>query len=132
MFFKNEDSQYGEGVEFDKYNDIYSVVAANEGKDGKIYKKWCHPIFKDEAIEKKIPMGPRIGNRFTTVNILTQMSLSIIEDTGEFGWMIKEIIRKVGSKKTAINLMENILGELKGEKIEVEPVINVKDSDIPF
>jgi len=66
-FIRDESSEYNEGIMLDEYQGVLSLVAAQEGKDGKIYKRWTHPSTKDrtpseKAIPWKITLGePRVA-----------------------------------------------------------------------
>ena len=71
MFIKDESSQYGEGVLVDEYQGVYSLVAAQESKDGKIYTKWCHPQgAKNTIISKAIPWKIKLGTKQDAVSTL--------------------------------------------------------------
>lgn len=59
--------KYKEGMLIDEYNGNISLVLAQEGKDGKIYKRWSFPQVydkeamqnkaSDKALPVKIPLG---------------------------------------------------------------------------
>lgn len=65
------DEQYKSGVLLDEYNGTYSIVQAKEQKDGEVYKKWCCPkISKDKYADKDLPLGIRLGNLESAIDIL--------------------------------------------------------------
>jgi hypothetical protein len=72
LFFRVEDSKYGDGVMLDKYGDRYSLVAAQESQNGgTIYKRWAFPQDKEKKPrEKAVPMGVNLGNRIQAIGIL--------------------------------------------------------------
>ena len=64
MFIEYPDSQYHEGIQIDEYNGTYSLALANEGNDGKVYKKWCFPQGRGKGagpIDKCVPMKIELG-----------------------------------------------------------------------
>ena len=84
IFFKNEGSQYNDGVLLQKYGDNYSLVSAQAGKDGRIYIKWAHISGKDKKpMEKAVPMGIRIGDRNQTIQILKQALAALSDRSGD-------------------------------------------------
>lgn len=73
IFFKFEDSDYGEGILLNEYNEVYSLIVAQEPKDinGTVYMRWCYPQGKDrEPINKSIPMGVKLGGHRQAVKAL--------------------------------------------------------------
>lgn len=65
------DSEWKQGAALDYYNQKISIVAANEGKDGKIYMKWVYSQTKErKASEKTIPLKITLGDAGTAINIL--------------------------------------------------------------
>jgi len=61
-FIALKDSKYNEGVQLEEYNGSFSMVTAQEGKDGTVYLKWGFPQSKDrKPIEKSIPWKVTIG-----------------------------------------------------------------------
>jgi hypothetical protein len=55
----------------DFYNDAYSLIAAQEGKDGNVYKRWVYPQGKNrQASEKSIPLKITLGNRTEALEML--------------------------------------------------------------
>jgi hypothetical protein len=64
FFRENPDSEYHEGVLLDQYNGTYSLIAAQKGKTGEIYLRWCFPQDKDrKPREKSVPWQVRLGNQ---------------------------------------------------------------------
>ena len=54
--------EYGGTVVLDEYNGEYSLVAANEGKDGKVWKRWAFPQTKDKKPrDKALPVKVSLG-----------------------------------------------------------------------
>jgi hypothetical protein len=69
--FRVPNSKYNEMILLDKYNDAYSLIAAQEGKDGNIYKRWVFPQGKNrQASEKSIPLKITLGNRTEALAML--------------------------------------------------------------
>ena len=74
--FKLE-NEYGDMVLLEKYGDRYSIVSAQEGKDGGVYKRWCYPQRrvdgKNVPAEKGIPLKVTLGSRAMTVAFFQTM-----------------------------------------------------------
>ena len=47
--------KYNEGILIDEYNGNISLVLAQEGNDGKIYKRWAFPQVYDKAEKDNKP-----------------------------------------------------------------------------
>lgn len=66
--------QYNDGVMLNHYKGEVSLVAAQEGKDGKTYMQFAFP--KDnktkEPKETAVPMGVRLGKPEQAIGILKQ------------------------------------------------------------
>ena len=74
-FFKYEESEYGEGIELEEYNGVYSLVSAREN-DGKVYKQWGYPQGRGKGagpIEKCLPWKVKLGSREEAVKVLNQL-----------------------------------------------------------
>ena len=70
-FFKNEDSEYGEGVLLDEYHGSYSLVSAREANDGKIFMQWVYPQGPDrKPREKGVPWKVTFGDKEAIVRAL--------------------------------------------------------------
>jgi hypothetical protein len=81
MHYKIESSQYGDVIELDVYNDKYSLVAAREGQEGKIFKKWGHYQTKDRTpSEKAIPWSVGRMERGEMIEMLKHF-LGMLEGT---------------------------------------------------
>ena len=65
FFIEHPDSQYHEGILLDEYQGKYSLVAANKGKDGKVYIKWGYPqkVGEKKPIEKSLPWKVTLGDK---------------------------------------------------------------------
>ena len=64
MFIEYPNNQYHEGIELDNYNGVYSIVSANKGQDGTVYKKWGYPQGRGKGagpIEKSLPWKVALG-----------------------------------------------------------------------
>lgn len=72
-FIKYENTEYGEGIMLEEYNGTLSLVAAQEGKDGKVYMRWCYPQKDKKPIAKSIPWKIKLGNRDEALNIIGQL-----------------------------------------------------------
>ncbi len=75
-FIKYKDSQYGEGIQLEEYQGTLNLVAAQMGKDGVVYSKWCYPqgIGKGAGpIEKALPWKIKLGSKKEAVSILTSL-----------------------------------------------------------
>ena len=94
-------NKHSELILIEEYNGITSLVLANEGRDGQIWKKWSFPQLKgkkpaETAIPLKIPLGNRDDAR--------QVSKQIAE---AFGWIVTEP-GKQAQKPVTIDNMEEI------------------------
>ena len=74
-FIALKDSKYNEGVQLEEYNGTFSLVTAQEGKDGTVYLKWGFPQNKDrKPIEKSIPWKVTIGgSKEEAIEMLTAL-----------------------------------------------------------
>lgn len=73
IFFKDESSDYREGVMLEEYNGILSLVAAQSSQtgEGTVYKKWGFPQDKEkQPISKAIPWKVRLGPPRQAVKML--------------------------------------------------------------
>ena len=81
MIYKIEDSQYGDVILLDEYNDKWSLVAAREGNDGKIYKTWIHHQGKNKTInEKASPLAVGRVSRDEMIDMLKFFLNQLITD----------------------------------------------------
>ena len=80
VFIKNENSDYGDGFVINKYGDKYKLVAAREGKDGRVYMDWGFPQDKDRKPKAKaVPMGVPLGNYKDAIDCLKRV-LQVLEN----------------------------------------------------
>jgi hypothetical protein len=60
------ENKYEEGLMLDEYQGVYSLVSAQQGKDGKIYKKWgYYQTGRGEdrrASDKSVPWKIKLGD----------------------------------------------------------------------
>lgn len=72
------DENYHRGFALVEYNETFSIVAVEIGKDGKTYMRWCFPqVFKDgerRAAEKGLPWKIELGNRQRAISSLNAMA----------------------------------------------------------
>jgi len=64
-FSPDEDSAYGDGILVDEYNGSYSLVAARQKQDGKVWMEWVFPQKRDGSktpMDKSFPLKIKIGN----------------------------------------------------------------------
>jgi hypothetical protein len=87
VFYKLKNSDYGEGLLLEKYNETFGVYAAQEPREtnGTIYKRWAFPQTKErQPGEKAIPMGIKLGNQTEAIEILKyfleQLNASVEDD----------------------------------------------------
>lgn len=80
-FSPDEDSAYGEGILVDEYNGTWSLVAARQKNDGKIWMEWGFPQKRDgskEPMEKSLPWKLKIGeSKEAAANRLRELALRI-------------------------------------------------------
>jgi len=68
-------SNYGEVIIVEKYNDQYSLVLGKKGeKGGTIFKTWGYPQFKKEPGKKAIPWKLPLGNRDDAVKVVRALA----------------------------------------------------------
>ena len=79
-FHKIESSRFNECVQLNNYHGAISLVAAREGKDGKVYMQWCYPQFNDKPLDKSLPWKVPLGTRDEAVTILKAL-LAELEGT---------------------------------------------------
>ncbi len=63
-FIAYENSQYGDGIQIEEYNGMFSLVSARE-KDGNVYAQWGYPqgIGKGAGpIDKCLPWKIKLAN----------------------------------------------------------------------
>jgi len=83
FFWKNEGSEYGEGLLLDEYHGKYSLVSAREAQTGEVYMQWCYPQGPDrKPREKSVPWKVNFGKKQAMIDALKYF-LSILEDDGE-------------------------------------------------
>jgi len=64
IFLQDKNSQYGDGILLEEYNENFSLYAAQKSNDGPIYKRWGRvKIGKDKYTEKDVPIQIRLGNQ---------------------------------------------------------------------
>jgi len=69
--FIKTNQEYGRGVQLDEYNGVFSLIAAREGTDGKIYKEWAFPQDKDRRPrDKAIPVKVDLGDKDQAIEAL--------------------------------------------------------------
>ena len=72
------DKEYNSGIACEEYNGRYALVACNEGRDGKIYPRWCYPSKMEDGkstpsarpLPWKIPIGKNIDDAMETLKTL--------------------------------------------------------------
>lgn len=87
VYFKVPDSKWNEGVLLNKYQDTYSLIAAQESatSQGTIYKRWCFPQGKDrKPSEKTIPIKITLGDRQAAISMIRGI-LAELEGGGQEG-----------------------------------------------
>ena len=68
-------SNYGEVIIVEKYNDQYGLVLGKKGdKGGTVFKKWCFPEFKKEPGKKAVPWKLPLGNRDDAVKVIRALA----------------------------------------------------------
>jgi hypothetical protein len=71
IFLKDKNSKYGDGVLLEEFKENYSLYAAQESKDGPVYKRWCRMrTGKDKYTDKDIPVQIRLGNQTEAIEKL--------------------------------------------------------------
>jgi hypothetical protein len=76
-FLKTSET-YNEGIVLDVYKNEYGLCVAEEGKDGKIYKRWVFPQTKDrEPTAKAIPWRITLGVKQQAIQRLEQLIMMI-------------------------------------------------------
>jgi hypothetical protein len=76
-FLKTSET-YNEGIVLDVYKNEYGLCVAEEGKDGKIYKRWVFPQTKDrEPTTKAIPWRITLGVKQQAIQRLEQLIMMI-------------------------------------------------------
>ena len=81
VFKQFEDDKYHKGVLLQEYNGEFSIVAAQEGKDGAIYKLWCFPQGKDrKPVEKSLPWKVKIGGNIEEARATLEYLLAALKD----------------------------------------------------
>ncbi len=79
-FIKDESSNFDEGILLEEYKGAFALVNAQEGQDGKIFKRWIFPQGKErKPLEKAIPWQIRLGDKETAIRKLKAL-LAMIED----------------------------------------------------
>ena len=74
VFFKLESSDWNDGILLNKYGDQYSLLAAQEGKEGNAWKRWVFPQNKDrEPLDKAIPMGVKLGRKDEAIELIEKI-----------------------------------------------------------
>jgi len=76
----------------EEYNGIKSLVLANEGKDGRMWKKWGHAQLKDKKVaEKAIPWKISLGQPDDARRVAKQIAEA-------FGWVVQDNSAKTDKK----------------------------------
>ncbi len=78
VFYEKKNSKYGEGVMLEKYNGVFSLVAANKSKkaEGTVYKKWGYPQKDKKPLTNEqgefviIPWKVELGNSREAIKAL--------------------------------------------------------------
>jgi hypothetical protein len=79
-FLRYPGNQYNEGISLDEYNGVISLVLAQEGEDGTIYKRWCFPQVKGKKPgAKALPWRIALGKPQEAVKVL-QYFIDAIRD----------------------------------------------------
>ena len=75
--------KYNHGIALDDYNGVFSIVAAETGRDGNLYMTWCYPqVFRDGQkcpAEKTVPVKIRLGDSRAEAAERLRMLLAVIE-----------------------------------------------------
>lgn len=71
--FIETNQEYKTGIAIDEYNGAYALVAAQAGKDGKIYTRWGYPEKNKQPMGKSIPWKITIGDGEQAVAALTAL-----------------------------------------------------------
>lgn len=72
--------EYGGTVVLEEYKGEYILVAANEGKDGKVWKKWAFPQTKDKKPrETALPVRVVLGKDVKTAVGVLKALLAALE-----------------------------------------------------
>jgi hypothetical protein len=70
IFLADPDSEYNDGAMLEEYKGVFSLVSANEAKDGTVYKKWGYPQRDKKPISQSIPWKVRLGSKRQAVKTL--------------------------------------------------------------
>jgi hypothetical protein len=70
IFLADPDSEYNDGAMLEEYKGVFSLVSANEAKDGTVYKKWGFPQKDKKPISQAIPWKVRLGSKRQAVKTL--------------------------------------------------------------
>jgi hypothetical protein len=86
IFLADPDSEYNDGAMLEEYKGVFSLVSANEAKDGTVYKKWGFPQKDKKPIAQAIPWKVRLGSKEQAVTtlkfFLDQLTNAEIEEPG--------------------------------------------------
>ena len=86
-FLKDEDSAYGDGILVDEYHGSYSLVAARQKNDGKVWMEWVFPQKRDGSktpMDKSFPLKIKLGDsKEAAANRLRELALMIEGSDGE-------------------------------------------------
>jgi len=67
------DEKYNRGVLLNEYQGQWSIVGANEGKDGKIYMDFGEAEVGKDKKKVRLPLAGKLGNRQQAIDILRTM-----------------------------------------------------------
>ena len=82
--------QYKRGFKIDEYKGEISLVACNEGSDGKIYSEWVTPQGRDRKPKQKqdgsyitLPLKIKIGDSIDdALDTLSEIAATLKEEAG--------------------------------------------------
>lgn len=77
MFFETNE-KYHEGFTIEEYNGIYSIASVQQGKDGKLYPRWCTVELGKDKKQQKLPLAVRLGDKDMALQALEDMMIKIM------------------------------------------------------
>ena len=73
------DTKYNRGVLLNEFKGEYSIVGANEGKDGKIYMDFGEAEVGKDKRKVRLPLAGKLGNRQQAIDVLRTMIIALEE-----------------------------------------------------
>jgi len=75
-----EKGNYKSGLALEEYNGAFSIVSCEDGKDGKLWPRWCFPQDKDKKPrEKALPMKINLGDDKPAAIALLRLMADILD-----------------------------------------------------